>query len=325
MSDYNGVLVYSDVPKIRLQMITAGKKITSKLGGDVSVLLFGSSVSEDEINEVAKHGADKIIVIENENLKQFDPISYTDAYQAAVEKIKPKYVLFGGTRPAVESAPRLATRYKTGVVFGCGALVIDEENNTVICGRVAMGGKAISKERIIKYPGVLIVPGGVHNIPEETEAKAEIIKITDAKISEPKIKQVNKIAKEKKGIPLNEAEKIVGVGRGFKKQEDLEMANELAKVLGNAVVGATRPLAADYGWFKEWIGISGIVVRPKLYFAIGISGAAQHVMGVKDANTIIAINKNPDADIFEFSDYNVVGDLYQILPEVVNELRNKLS
>ncbi len=325
MSEFNGVLVYSDVPKIRLQLITAGKKITSKLGGEVSVLLLGKSVSDDDIKDASSHGADKIIVVEHPNLEQFDPISYTDAYQAAVEKVKPKYFLFGGTRPAVESAPRLATRYKTGVVFGCGALVIDEANNTVICGRVAMGGKAISKERIVKYPGVLIVPGGVHNIPDETEAKAEIIKISDAQISEPKIKRVNLIPKEKKGIPLNEAEKIVGVGRGFKKQEDLEMANELAKILGNAVVGATRPLAADYGWFKEWIGISGIVVRPKLYFAIGISGAAQHVMGVKDANTIISINKNPDADIFEFSDYNVVGDLYQVLPELINELKAKLS
>ena len=325
MTEYNGVLVYSDVPKIRFQMITAGKKITSKLGGDVSVLLVGKSISDDDINAAAKHGADKVIVVEHSNLEQFDPTSYADAYQAAVEKVKPKYVLFGGTRPAVESAPRLATRYKTGIVFGCGGLVIDEEHNTVICGRVAMGGKAISKERIIKFPGVLIVPGGIHKIPDEVEPKAEIIKITDANISAPKIKQVNKIPKERKGIPLNEAEKIVGVGRGFKKQDDLAMAQELANLLGNAVVGSTRPLAADYGWFKEWIGISGIVVRPKLYFAIGISGAAQHVMGVKDAGTIISINKNPEADMFEFSDYNVVGDLYQVLPELINELKAKLS
>ena len=205
------------------------------------------------------------------------------------------------------------------IPFYSEILDVEITDSDVLLKRQVMGGRAYSVYRV-KLPSILTFPKKKYSY--EGETGAEIVE--EKGTSRIELVEVEpKVAGE---VDLESAEVVVGVGRGFRKKEDLKLAEELAKLV-NGVLGATRPIVADYGWLGEdrWIGISGKKIRPKLYIAIGLSGAPQHMAATMDSKIIVAINKDKNAPVFQYADYGVVADLYKFLPVLVERLKEKLK
>ena len=239
----------------------------------------------------------------------------SDILVKVVESLEDGYDLYLGphTKKSLESLSFLAGSLEIPMV----SEVIDVVDGKLI--RNILSGRGTVKYPI-SYPiAVTVSPG---RFKGERDVEGEVV---DTGL-EPTVKRIESLDKVVGGVDISEAEIVVGVGRGFREKSDLDMAFELAKLL-NGEVGCSRPIAADYGWLDEdrWIGISGKKIRGKLYIAIGISGAPQHIMAANDVKTIVAINKDKNAPIFEYSDYGVVADLYQFLPILIKKIRDRLK
>jgi electron transfer flavoprotein alpha subunit len=231
-------------------------------------------------------------------------------------------VLIGSTRKGKEISSRLAQR------IGCGcitdAIDMRADGEQVYSDRYALAGNTIATELIKSERGVIsVLP---HSFQKVGSAREGRIVDFSADLAEEKVKVVERTKKVSEDVLIEDAEIIVGVGKGFAKREDLDMAFELAKALGGEV-GCTRPLAVDYGWLSEdrGIGLSSKKVSPKLYVAIGISGQIQHTVGLLRSKTIMAINRDGEAPIFGISDYGIVGDLYKVVPHLTESVRNLMS
>lgn len=298
------LVVEGSIPDLR-ESVSAAKLV----GGEIVALVYGKAAESAE--EAAKY-VGKLYKV---------PTYVPDPIFAAVKKVyeaeKPDIVLGHGTKNNRDVLSRLAGLYD--LPMATDVIKLEPGEGEVVYERGFLSERAIAREKI-PLPAVVLVNPKVFQ-PAEAEGQAEIVEIP---VEEGPVRLVGKKEKQLSGINLEEAEIIVGVGRGFKKKEDLKLAFELAELLG-AQVGATRPIAADYKWLPEdaWIGISGKRVAPKLYIAIGISGAPQHMAGVSNAKVIVAINKDKSAPIFKFADYGVVADLYQFLPVLIKKLREK--
>ncbi len=279
------------------------------LGGEIIALVHGKAA--DEAVEAAKY-VSKLYTIKS---------GVPDPIFAAVKKVyeqeKPDVVLGHGTKNNRDVLSRLAGLYD--LPMATDVIKLEAADGGVVYERGFLSERAIAREKILT-PAVVLVNAKVFQ-PAEPSATAETVELP---VEEGVVRLVGKKEKQLSGINLEEAEIIVGVGRGFKKKEDLKLAFELAELLG-AQVGASRPIAADYKWLPEdaWIGISGKRVAPKLYIAIGISGAPQHMAGVNNSKIIVAINKDKSAPVFKFADYGVVADLYQFLPVLIKKLKEK--
>lgn len=231
-------------------------------------------------------------------------------------------VLTGSTRKGKEISSRLAQR------IGCGcitdAIDIRVDGKQVYADRHALAGNTVATELVISERGVIsVLP---HSFQKVGSAREGRIVDFSADLAEEKAKVVERREKISEDVAIEDAEIIVGVGKGFVKREDLDMAFELAKALGGEV-GCTRPLAVDYGWLSEdrGIGLSSKKVCPKLYVAIGISGQIQHTVGLMRSKTIMAINRDGEAPIFGICDYGIVGDLYKVVPHLTESVRNLMS
>jgi Electron transfer flavoprotein, alpha subunit len=277
----------------------------STLGGEVAALVFSQKDAE-----AASGKAHKIIVAE------IDP-KLPDAAAEAVAKAAAGYdlVLLPSTKNAKTIGGIVAQRL--GVEFLTDVLSMKAEGGALTAERYVFGNKAVATVQTSLPAVVTVAPGRFQGEPPAVQSTVE--KLAEAPASRLKIVAVEE--KARGAVRLEEAEIIVSVGRGFKKKEDLQMAFELAKVLGGQV-GCSRPIAADLKWLPEehWVGLSGKKVKPKLYLAIGISGQPQHIAGILDSRIIAAINNDPSAPIFQNADYGVVEDLYKIVPILINKI-----
>ncbi len=231
-------------------------------------------------------------------------------------------VLTGSTRKGKEISSRLAQR------IGCGcitdAIDIRADGKQVCADRYALAGNTVATELVTSERGVIsVLP---HSFQRVGSAREGRIVDFSADLAEEKVEVVERREKVSENVMIEDAEIIVGVGKGFAKREDLDMAFELAKALGGEV-GCTRPLAVDYSWLSEdrGIGLSSKKVSPKLYVAIGISGQIQHTVGMMRSKTIMAINRDGEAPIFGMSDYGIVGDLYKVVPHLTESIRKLMS
>jgi electron transfer flavoprotein alpha subunit len=231
-------------------------------------------------------------------------------------------VLIGSTRKGKEISSRLAQK------IGCGcitdAIDMRADGRQVCADRYAFAGNTVATELVKSERGVIsVLPHSFQKVGSPREGR---IVDFSADLAEEKVKVVERTKKVSEDVLIEDAEIIVGVGKGFAKREDLDMAFELAKALGGEV-GCTRPLAVDYGWLSEdrGIGLSSKKVSPKLYVAIGISGQIQHTVGLMRSKTIMAINRDGEAPIFGISDYGIVGDLYKVVPRLAESVRNLMS
>jgi electron transfer flavoprotein alpha subunit len=316
------IWVFSEQPQLAFELLCKGSALSKELGSELVAFAITASGADDYI----KRGADKVLLVNNPILAEFQVDTYTDALSALANEHKPEAILIGATRNGLELAPRLAERLKTGCVTEVTKIEIDADKKFLLMDRVSMGGNLVETHISRSKPQIATVPKGLfsQNSPD-TSRKGQII-TAEPKIKPPATKLLEKKPKEAKGVKLSDASVIVSFGRGVRKKEDMAMVEKFAEAVGG-VIGCSRPIAEELGWLPEeqYIGLSGQKVNPKLYFACGISGQIQHLTGIRNSKVIVSINNDPKAPIFEFSDYGIVGDMYEILPTLTDAVKQLAS
>lgn len=308
---------------VGIELLTPGKMMAGKQGGALVAVVIGNNVDE-AVKAASEHGADKVIVVDGPEYAHYTTDAYAIALCTLVEKYGPTSMLIGATNNGRDLGPRVSCRLKTGLTADCTGLDIDEESGNVAWTRPAFGGNLMATILCPDHrPQIGTVRPGVFKKSDAGEAKAEIIK-EDIHVDAADIRtQILELIKEEGGetVDLEGAEIIVSGGRGVGGPEGYAPIKELADLLGG-VVGASRA-AVDAGWIAHahQVGQTGKTVGPKLYIACGISGAIQHVAGMSGADCIVAINKDPDAPIFDIADYGVVGNLFEVLPVLTEEIK----
>ena len=308
---------------VGLELLTPGKDMAAKQGGALVAVVIGSKVDE-AVKAASEHGADKVIVVDGPEYASYTTDAYAIALCTLVEKYGPTSMLIGATNNGRDLGPRVSCRLKTGLTADCTGLDIDEESGNVAWTRPAFGGNLMATILCPDHrPQIGTVRPGVFKKSDAGEAKAEIIK-EDIHVDAKDIRtQILELIKEADGenVDLEGADIIVSGGRGVGGPEGFEPVKALADALGG-VVGASRA-AVDAGWIAHahQVGQTGKTVGPKLYTACGISGAIQHVAGMSGSDCIVAINKDPEAPIFDIADYGVEGNLFEVLPVLTEEIK----
>ena len=308
---------------VGIELLTPGHDMAVKQGGALVAVVIGSGV-DAAVQAASEHGADKVIVVDGPEYATYTTDAYAIALCTLVDKYGPTSMLIGATNNGRDLGPRVSCRLKTGLTADCTGLDVDAESGNVAWTRPAFGGNLMATILCPDHrPQIGTVRPGVFKKGEAGEAKAEIIK-EDIHVDAADIRtQILELIKEEGGetVDLEGAEIIVSGGRGVGGPEGYAPIKELADLLGG-VVGASRA-AVDAGWIAHahQVGQTGKTVGPKLYIACGISGAIQHVAGMSGADCIVAINKDPDAPIFDIADYGVVGNLFEVLPVMIDEIK----
>ena len=312
---------------VGIELLTPGKMMAGKQGGALVAVVIGCGVDE-AVKAASEHGADKVIVVDGPEYKHYTTDAYAIALSTLVEKYGPTSMLIGATNNGRDLGPRVSCRLHTGLTADCTALDIDEETGNVAWTRPAFGGNLMATIICPNHrPQIGTVRPGVFKKSDVTAANAEIVK-EDVHVADDQIRtQVLEIIKDMGGenVDLEGAEIIISGGRGVGGPEGFEPIKALAAELG-ATVGASRA-AVDAGWIAHahQVGQTGKTVGPKLYIACGISGAIQHLAGMSGSDVVVAINKDPDAPIFDVADYGVVGNLFEVLPVLVDEIKKARS
>jgi electron transfer flavoprotein alpha subunit len=330
VSKFSGVWVFAEViegPKIRAvthELLTKGSELANELGQELFAVLLGNKV-EPLAKELAEYGATKVIVVEHELLEQYNTDAFSSVTTGLISKYDPNILLFPATHLGRDLAPRVAATLELGLTADCTGLTI--QDGLLLQTRPAFGGN-IMADIICPYtrPQMATVrPNVMPKSEPDASRTAEVIRENvslDPKGLRTKIREVIKTAVEgtKK---IDEADCVISGGRGMCTEESFNTLEDLAKEL-NGVVGASRVII-DFGWRPKsvQVGQSGITVSPKLYFACGISGAIQHTVGMRGAEVIVAINKDPNAPIFDIAQYGLVGDCNEIIPKLIDEIRTK--
>ena len=308
---------------VGIELLGPGRTIADKQGGKLTAVVIGYE-AEAAVKEADAHGADAIIVVDAPEYKRFTTDAYTKALVSLVEKYGPTSLLIGATPNGRDFAPRVSCRLKTGLTADCTGLDVDEETGNVLWTRPTFGGNLMAQIQCPDHrPQMGTVRPGVFKKADPVEGHAEIIR-EDLRVSPEDIRtRVMEVIREADSgkVDLESAEIIVAGGRGVGGPDGFRLIRELADVLGGQV-GASRP-AVDSGWIPHahQVGQTGKTVGPKLYIACGISGAIQHTAGIAGSETVIAINSDPDAPIFSVADYGIVGDLFEVIPAMIQEIK----
>ena len=319
----HGVFVFAQqvdktITNVSYELIGKGKEIAVELDTKVSAVLVGSGIKELAQNLV-EYGADRVIVIDDEELETYTVEPYTQALTAAVTAYNPEILLMGATAIGRDLAPRVAARLHTGLTADCTVLEVDKGKHELFMTRPAFGGNLMATIECPDYrPQMATVrPGVMVKRLRDKEAAGEIV-LFDAGIHKNNCcVEVQKVVKHiAHKIDIQDAKILVSGGRGVGGKENFKYLYDLAEAVGGTVSGSRA--AVDSGWLgkDEQVGQTGKTVRPGVYFAVGISGAIQHVAGMEESDYIIAINKDAGAPIFSVADVGIVGDMTKILPEL---------
>ena len=328
LQEYNGLWVFVEQgdrkpARVSLELLGKGRTLADKLGVVVTAILIGQNVTE-MAEELIYYGADRVIIADDPIAKDYRTEINTDIIFEQVLKEKPEILLIGATCIGRDLAPRLSARLNTGCTADCTELDIDKEMRLMVATKPFFG-RDLMADIICPFhrPQMVTVRAGVMELKDkDRKRQGELIYIdVNLKKEDTKVKVLETIRSVSDSISLEEADKVVAAGMGVGNKEGFEMVKELAKLLG-AQVGATS-LPVDEGWISDdkKIGQTGKTIRPKLYIGCGVSGAIQHSAGMINSELIIAINTNPKADIFNFADYGIIGDVNQIVPALIKELR----
>ncbi len=301
---------------VSFETIAAGKTVSE--GGEVVGVLIGKSVSALG-NDMIQYGADKVVVVEDDKLEQYTSDGYSQALLAVIEQEKPEGIIFGHTALGKDLSPKLASKLNTGLISDATSL--EEAGGNLVFTRPIYSGKAFEKK--IVTDGLIfasIRPNNIEPLAKDESRTGEVSSLSvEIKDLRTIIKEV--VRKASEGVDLSEAKVIIAGGRGVKSEDGFNPLKELADVLGGAVGASRGACDADYCDYSLQIGQTGKVVTPDLYIACGISGAIQHLAGMSNSKVIVAINKDPEANIFNVADYGIVGDLFEVVPMLTEEFK----
>ena len=315
----NKVLVLAETREgslrnVSFEAIAAGKKV----GGEVVSVLIGDGVA-GVANELIAYGADRVVTVEHPHLKAYTSDGFSQALMAVVEQEKPEAIVFGHTALGKDLAPKIASKLQSGLISD--VTEIEGEGDDAVFIRPIYSGKAFEKVKV--KDGVVfatIRPNNIAPLAKDDSRSGDVSAITvDITNLRTIIKEV--VRKSTDGVDLSEAKVVVAGGRGVKSEEGFEPLKELANLLGGAVGASRGACDAEYCDYSLQIGQTGKVVTPDLYIAAGISGAIQHLAGMSNSKVIVAINKDPEANIFKVADYGIVGDLFEVIPMLIEEFK----
>jgi electron transfer flavoprotein alpha subunit len=332
--------VDGEVQPVTYELLGAGRELANKLGGQLSCFLLGHQF-KDQVQKIIGYGADKVYVADDPQLKDFRTLPYKKVITEFIDSfpLPPHIMLFGSSTTGRDLAPRIAAYFQTGLTADCIELDIGpyEHVNKMDPDKIGLYpgclyairpsfGESL-KARILgpwKNPQMATArPGVMLPLEYDSNRKGEVINVPVNLTSSDLAVEVREIFREvNKTVNLAEADVIVAGGYGMGNAEGFNLLQQLADCFPNSAVGASRK-AVDVGWipYQHQVGQTGKTVRPKIYFAFGISGAIQHRVGMDKSSLIIAINKDPDAAIFKFANHGIVGDLYHVLPEMIKQLK----
>ncbi|PAB59332.1 electron transfer flavoprotein subunit alpha/FixB family protein [Anaeromicrobium sediminis] len=329
LTAYKNVWVFAEqrqgkIMPVAIELLGEGRKLADEIGTELCAIVLGNKV-EDLTKELVAYGADKVYAADHELLEKFTTDAYTKVISDAIGEIKPEIILMGATHIGRDLAPRVAARVDTGLTADCTILEIDAEDKKILQTRPAFGGNVMATIVCPDHrPQMSTVRPGVMDKAQRDDARTgEIIKL-DVKLEKKDVRtEVLEIVKTVgELVSLTDANVIVSGGRGLGKAEGFDLIKQLADKLGG-VVGSSRA-CVDAGWIdhSHQVGQTGTTVKPNLYIACGISGAIQHLAGMQESDIIVAINKNANAPIFDVADYGIAGDLYDVVPMLIDALDN---
>ena len=305
------------INKTSYEAVAAAQQLGSSLGLEVSAVVLGRDASLAQ--EVAAYDVARVISAESEKLGDYTPDAYADAMEQVVRNVGPRYVVLPHTYLVRDFAPKLAARFGKGLVSDC--IRMKAEGGKVTFTRRLFQGK-MDADVVASGGGAVFATfqSGAYRGDQAERGEAAVESLA-VEVGEVRMRPEPPFQEVKGAVDLTKAEVIIAVGRGIKSQENLALAERLAEALGGEIA-ASRPIC-DAGWLPidRQIGSSGQTVAPKLYVALGISGAIQHLVGMKNASTIVAVNKDAEAPIFDIADYGIVGDLFEVVPALTEEIQ----
>ncbi len=332
LQDYKGVFVFAQqvdckISGVSFELIGKAKELAAELGTNVTAVILGDGVTA-LADSLAVYGADKVVVVDHPSLKEYTTEPYTHAMYSVIESYKPEVVLYGATAIGRDLAPRVSARVKTGLTADCTKLEVDAETKNLRMTRPAFGGNIMATIVCPDHrPQMATVrPGVMQRANKIAGAKADldVVELTFEKNNKyVEVMEVVKTVVDK--MDIMDAKILVSGGRGVGSKENFKLLEDFAKVIGGEV--SSSRASVDAGWTEkdQQVGQTGKTVRPNLYFAIGISGAIQHLAGMEESDVIIAINKDETAPIFDVADYGLVGDFKAILPILTEQMKEIMA
>ena len=343
IEEYKGVYVFAEqvdnkLSGIAFELLGKAKDLAADLNAEVAAVLIGSDV-KGLADELAAYGADKVIVVDDPELKEYRTEPYAHALASVIEKYKPEIMLVGATAIGRDLGPRVSARVQTGLTADCTQLEIgdfpinpvagkEQKHNQLLMTRPAFGGNTIAT---IACPDnrpqmATVRPGVMQKIEPKAGAKAEVINYNPGFTPNNKYVEILDVVKSVTDtVDIMDAKILVSGGRGVGSKENFKLLEDLAEVIGGTVSCSRAVVENEWLPVDRQVGQTGKTVRPNVYFAIGISGAIQHTAGMEESDIIIAINKDPDAPIFDVADYGIVGDLNKIVPLLTEQLKAQIK
>ena len=327
MTENKIVLILGEVSNGELsagtgELLSGGRDLADILGGTLALVLLGDNLKTSGERAIS-YGADEVYLAENPYLKNYQAEVYLQILEPMIKNVSPEILLMGQTSVGRDLAPRLAWRLKTGLAMDCVHLDIEPDSGLLRMTRPVYGCKALAVMTCQTKPQMATVRCGAVKPREPDVSRKGKIEVVPADIDESQIKTrvIEKFEEPAKGVPLEVAQTVVCGGRGMGSADSFSILDELAHLLGGTV-GASRP-PCDAGWISSTrqIGLTGKIVRPDLYIAVALSGSSQHMAGCSDSRVIVAINRDPDANIFSLAHYGVVGDYREILQPFIRRVR----
>ena len=341
IEEYKGVYVFAEqvdgvIGSIAFELLGKAKDLAADLGAEVSAVLIGSGI-KDKADALAEYGADKVIVVDDPELKDYRTEPYAHALASVIKEYKPEVMLVGATPIGRDLGPTVSARVATGLTADCTVLDIGTFHDSaadkdiekqLLMTRPAFGGNTIATIACpYNRPQMATVrPGVMQKIEPNKGAKADIIEFNPGFTPNNRYVEIQEVVKKVAStVDIMDAKILVSGGRGVGSAENFKLLEDFAAVIGGTV--SCSRAVVENGWLPQerQVGQTGKTVRPNVYFAIGISGAIQHVAGMEESDLIIAINKDEDAPIFDVADYGIVGDLNKILPQMTDMVKAELE
>ena len=324
----NGILVFIEhkagtLNKTSLEAIAAGQKLGGETGRGITAVVLGSG-NQTLARDIAGYDLAKVVYVDDPKLADYTPDAYAAAMESVVRADDPQYVVLSHTYLVRDFGPKLAARFSKGMISDCIRMNV-ESGKATFTRRIFLGKLDADVVSDAEAPLFVTFQSGAFRPDQALKGSGAPIEEMPVDVGEVRMIPEAPFQEVKQAVDLSKADVIVAVGRGIKSKDNIALAEKLAEVLGGDLA-ASRPIC-DAEWLPidRQIGSSGQTVAPKLYIAVGISGAIQHLVGMKNSQTIVAINKDPEAPIFDIADYGIVGDLFEVLPVLTEEIRKLKS